>query len=76
MTHVRLCERPVRWSFDVNASTRVFYDGLHQEVVVLSGGQCYTSDFHSATLFDRHIRSALVAVLQSHRILSSHSGWF
>ena len=76
MTHVRLCEQPVRWSFPASATTRVFFDGLHQEVVVLSGSQCFTSDFGSASLFDRHITCGHFAPSRSPRFANGGSHKF
>ena len=56
MSHVTLCERPIRWSFAPSITTRVFYDGLHQEVVVLADAQCHVSDLANAKMVDQRLQ--------------------
>ena len=56
IAHVMLCRAPVIWKFPTNVVSRVFYDNLHGEIVVVADGRCYSSDFATSSLFEYPFR--------------------
>ncbi len=57
--HVVLCGKPVTWKFPPMITSRVFYDNLHTEIVVIADGKCYSSNFATGSLFEYPFTFAL-----------------